>query len=192
MLVPAVDAALESFLRATMPLPEHEGDVSFDAPTSTWAAQVNRITLNAYLYQVARSAQPPRAAATRPGDGGRMERRPALPLVELSYLVSAWAGSVRDEHALLGDALTRFLSGQVLPAWAVEHELESNIQVAVATDAVNRPRELWGALGAGLKASFTLVVTVAAPVHDWEVAPPQVTGVAASTQAVVPGAASAR
>lgn len=181
MLVPDVDRALEALLRRTLPLADHEGDISFDTPTSTWSAQVNRLTVNLFLHQVARSPQPPRPAQQRPGPDGRLERRPPQPLVELSYLVSAWAGSVRDEHQLLGEALTRLLGSQALPAWAVPDTLTSSVQVAVRTDDAHRPRDLWGTLGSQVKASFGIVVTVVADVHDWELAPPQVTGVEAAT-----------
>lgn len=180
MLVPAVDRALEQFLRRTLPLSDLEGDISFDTPTSAWSAQVNRLTVNLFLYQVARSPQPPRPAQQRPGPDGRLERRPPQPLVELCYLVSAWAGSVRDEHQLLGEALTRLLAVQALPTWAVADDLGSSVQVAVQQDDHNRPRELWGTLGGQVRASFGIVATVTADVHDWELAPPQVTGVDAA------------
>lgn len=196
MLVPAVDRALEQFLRRALPLADHEGDVSFDTPTSTWSAQVNRLTVNLFLHQVARSPQPPRPAQQRPGPDGRIERRPPQPLVELSYLVSAWAGSVRDEHQLLGEALTRLLGAQSLPSWAVPDTLGSSVQLVVRTDDAHRPRDLWGTLGSQVKASFGLVVTVTADVHDWELAPPQVTGVDAAASVLPradgPGAGGAR
>ncbi|MEP7763345.1 DUF4255 domain-containing protein [Sanguibacter sp. 25GB23B1] len=179
MLIPAVEDALELYLRRTLPLPEDVGDLAFDTPSGSWSAQVNRITVSAFLYSVSRSPQPPRASAPRVGSDGQIERRAPLPLVQLSYLVSAWAGSVRDEHQLLGDVLTRLLAVQVLPDWAVEADLNSSIQVALATDELNRPRDLWGALGGGLKASFTLLVTVASDAYDWEAAPTSVADISA-------------
>ncbi|MCV2395224.1 DUF4255 domain-containing protein [Actinotalea sp. M2MS4P-6] len=178
--MPAVEDALESYLRATLPLPPEVGDVSFEAPSSTWAAQVNRITVSCYLYDVSRSPMPPRPAATRVGADGKVERRVPLPMVQLSYLVSAWAGSVRDEHQLLGDVLVRLLTQQSLPPEHVGASLASSVQIALAPDDTNRPRDLWTALGGSLKASFRLLVTVAADAYPWEVAPPAVTEVAGS------------
>lgn len=183
MLIPAVEDALELYLRRSLPLTDDIGDISFDPPSGAWSAQVNRITVNAFLYAVARSSQPPRSSAPRAGADGRIERRAPLPLVQFSYLVSAWAGSVRDEHQLLGEVLTRLLAVQVLPEWAVEAELSSSIQVTLATDEMNRPRDLWGALGGGLKASFTLLVTVASDAYDWETAPTSVAELSARTSA---------
>jgi hypothetical protein len=174
VLIPTIDDGLERLLRAALPLPVDTGEVSFDAPSSTWSATVNRLTVNLFLYQVSRSPQPPRPAQNRPGPDGRVERRFALPMVELSYLVSAWAGAPRDEHSLLGDVVTVFLAHQVLPTEHLQRPPSSPVQLALAADDVNRPRELWSSLGGHLKASFTLTVTVAADVYDWRVAPPEV------------------
>lgn len=168
MLIPAVEASLERLLRATLPLPAEHGDVSYETPASTWAASVGRLTLNLFLYSLSRSPQPPRAQPRQLTDDGTRVRRHALPMVELRYLVSAWAGSPRDEHELLGDALTRLLIHQVLPPEHVAESLSSNIQLAVDADMENRPRELWAGLGGQMRASFTLSVTVAADAYAWE------------------------
>ena len=104
MLIPVVEDGLEGLLRSTLPLSTEQGDISFDAPSSTWSAQVNRLTVNLFLYGVARSSQPSRGPSTRAATNGSPERRHALPMVQLSYLVSAWAGSSRDDPA---HALTR-------------------------------------------------------------------------------------
>ena len=167
MLIPTVEDGLEALLRESLPLPAEVGDVSFDPPSGTWSAQVNRITVNLFLYAVSRSPQPPLPPASRAGAAG-IERRPSMPLVQLSYLVSAWAGSTRDEHQLLGDVLTQLLTHQVLPVRHLPATPTSSVQLALATDEVNRPRELWAALGGNLKASFTLVVTTASDAFGWE------------------------
>lgn len=177
ILIPAVEDGLERFLRSSLPLSRETGDISFEAPSSTWAAQVNRITVSCFLYNVSRSPMPPRASAPRTAADGRLERRAPLPMVQLSYLVSAWAGSTRDEHQLLGDVLTRLLAQQVLTAEHLDGTLESAVQLALAVDELNRPRDLWAGLGGTLKASFTLLATVAADAYPWETAAPPVASV---------------
>lgn len=188
MLIPVIDDGLERLLRDTLPLPAEQGDVSFDAPSNTWSATVNRLTVNLYLYQVARSGQPPRAPRTRTGADGVVERRGAQPMVELAYLVSAWAGSPRDEHLLLGDVLTRLLAYEVLPVDYLPRPLESSVQLLLAPDERNKPREVWGGLGGQLKASFTLLVTVAADAYDWRPTAPGVREVLGAPS-FLPGAA---
>lgn len=177
MLIAVVDDGLERLLRSVLPLPVDQGDVSFDAPSSAWSSQVSRLTVNLFLFSVSRSPQPPRAPSVRPRADGRLERRFALPMVQLSYLVSAWAGSPRDEHDLLGDVLVRLAAHQVVPAEHVPRALSSPIQLALATDDPTRQRELWTGLGGAPKASFALVATIAADAYEWEEAPPQVTEV---------------
>ena len=187
MLIPVVEDGLERLLRSTLPLPTEQGDISFDPPSSTWSAQVNRLTVNLFLYGVTRSTQPSRGQSTRTGASGAVERRHALPMVQLSYLVSAWAGSARDEHLLLGDALTRLLAHQVLPEQYLPQPLESAVQLALANDELNRPRDVWNGLGGSLKASFTLLVTVAADAYDWEAAAPPVTSVSGTARPIPAG-----
>lgn len=177
MLIPAVEDGITRLLRATLPLPTEQGDISFEAPSSTWSAGVNRLTVNAFLFGVARSGQPPRVQPHRPGPDGRLERRFALPMVQLSYLVSAWAGSVRDEHALLGDVLTRLLAHPTIPPEHVPAALDSAVQLALAAEDTARPREVWSGIGGHLKASFVLQATVAADAYPWEVAPTSVEGI---------------
>lgn len=182
MLIPVVEDGLEALLRATLPLTPEQGDISFEAPSSTWSATVNRLTVNLFLYGVTRSPQPPRPAGVRQAPGGGVEHRHPLPMVQLSYLVSAWAGSPRDEHLLLGDALTRLLAHQVLPPEHLPRPLESTVQLALASDETTRPRDVWSGLGGSLKASFTLHVTVAADAYDWTLAPAGVTEVVGSAR----------
>lgn len=186
MLIPAVESGLESLLRATLPLSAEQGDISFDAPSSTWSAQVNRLTVNLFLYGVTRSSQPPRSVASRTTADGTVQARYPLPMVQLAYLVSAWAGSTRDEHELLGDVLTRFLAHQVIPAEHMSTELSSNVQLALADDSVNRPREIWSGLGGTLRGSFTLLVTVAADAYDWRTMAPPATEVVGSANPLRP------
>ena len=186
MLIPVVDDGLERLLRAALPLPVDQGDVSFDAPSSTWSAQVTRLTVNLFLYGVGRSPQPPRPPGVRTTASGAVERRPPLPAVQLSYLVSAWAGAPRDEHGLLGDVMTCVLGHPVLPAEHLAREPASPVQLTVAADDAARVRDVWSGLGGSLKASFTLVVTLAAEAHGWAPAAPRVTEVVGSATPMPP------
>lgn len=174
MFIAAVEDGIEALLRHSLPLTPEQGDISFATPSSTWSATVTRLTVNLFLYGVSRSPQPPSVQADQRAADGTVSRRFALPMVQLSYLVSAWAGSPRDEHELLGDVLTRVLAHPVLPPEHLTEPLESAVQFAIAGDESSRSREVWSGLGGQLKASFTLVVTVAADVYGWRTAAPVV------------------
>lgn len=173
MIIPVIDAGLESMLRAELPLPATVGDVSFDPPSGTWSAQLSRITVNLFLFGVGRSPQPPRPAADRVVDGVR-QRRPQVPMIELHYLVSAWAGTVRDEHQLTGELLSRFIEHQVLPQDHVQGSLVSPIQLAIAPHDNNKAKDVWSTVGGTIKPSFELVVTTAIDALPYEDLPPAV------------------
>lgn len=158
MIIPVIDAGLEALIREKLPLPAALGDVSFDPPSGTWSAQLSRITVNLFLFGVGRSPQPPRPAADRVVDGVR-QRRPQLPMIELHYLVSAWAGTVRDEHQLTGELLSHFILNQVLPAEHLPDEVSSPIQLAIAPHDNSRAKDVWSTVGGTIKPSFELIVT---------------------------------
>jgi hypothetical protein len=171
VLIPVVEDGLEAMLRSALPLPADVGDISFDPPASTWSAQLSRITVNLFLYEVARSAQPGQAPARRLDGDGRIERRVQLPMIQLSYLVSAWAGSPRDEHQLLSDVLYAFLGSPVIAPEHLRADMASSVQLALITDERNRPRDLWSTLGSTPKGAFTITATVAADAFAWLQAP---------------------
>lgn len=158
MIIPVIDSGLEALIREKLPLPAALGDVSFDPPSGTWSAQLSRITVNLFLFGVGRSGQPPRPAADRVIDGVR-QRRPQLPMIELHYLVSAWAGTVRDEHQLTGELLSHFILHQVLPAEHLPDDIASPIQLAVAPHDNSRAKDVWSTVGGTIKPSFELIVT---------------------------------
>ena len=61
MFISVLETGLERLLRSELPLPDDVGDVTFDAPTSNWSAQLSRVTVNLFLYDISRSSQPARS-----------------------------------------------------------------------------------------------------------------------------------
>lgn len=175
-----VDSALEKLMRTRLPLAEEYGDVSFDVPSSTWSAQLSRITVNLFLYDVQRSGQPSRSVNARVGDGPAMRRRPQ-PMVQLGYLVSAWAGSPRDEHQLLSDVVSLVTGLETVPADLVSPDLNSSVQLSLGDDR-STGRELWTAAGGTLRPAICLQATVAADTFDWELLPPAVERISAMAE----------
>jgi hypothetical protein len=173
VFISVIEAGLEKYIRQELPLAEEVGDVSFDAPTKNWSAQLSRVTVNLFLYDVARSNNPVRSITRRTTDDGTNLRRAAQPMVELSYLVSAWAGSIKDEHMLLGDLVSRIIGIDALPTEFLSEALSSSVAMSFGGDDRNKNREIWTGVGGQFKASFTLHVDVAADTFDWvEQAPP--------------------
>lgn len=160
-MLTAIDTGLERLLRRSLPLPEDIGDVSFEPPDRSWGAQVTRITVNLFLFDVNRSPQPPRAPSQRTTPDGQIERRPPLPLVQVSYLITAWAGNTTDEHQLLGDVLRCLISTPVLPPTDLPTPIESSVQLSLADRTSRSLGDLWSALDTRPKPAFQLDVTAA-------------------------------
>ncbi len=179
-----VDSGLEKLLRSRLPLPEELGDVSFDAPSGTWSAQLSRITVNLFLYDVQRSSLPSAPSIRAMADGSGQRRRPQ-PMVQLGYLVSAWAGSPRDEHQLLGDVVSLLAGIDTLPDDVLPPGLDPPVRLALG-DSDNRAREIWSASGGTLKASCSLMATVPADTFDWEIEPPHVDRISAMASRMDP------
>jgi hypothetical protein len=177
-----VDESVEKFIRDRMALSDELGDVTFEAPTSNWSAQLSRITVNLFLYDVGLSSQPSRTAIRRVSDNGVAQTRAPQPMVRLGYLVSAWAGSSRDEHQLLGDLVSLFAAPTQIPAEHMVGNLSSTIQLRMVSDDVNRPRDVFAGSGGQLKAAFTLEATVASDSYEWEGEAPRVDRIVAMTK----------
>ncbi len=178
MIIPAIDAGLESLVRDRLPLPVEVGDVSFEPPSGSWSAQLSRITVNLFLFGTGRSAQPPRPAVDRVQDG-RAQRRLPIPMLQMNYLVTAWAGTVRDEHQLIGEVLTLFLQHQVLPGELLPPDLVSPVQIAVAHHDNSRAKDVWSTVGGTIKPSFELVLTTAGDALPFADLPPAVQRISA-------------
>jgi hypothetical protein len=90
-------------------------------------------------------------------------------MLELHYLVSAWAGVVRDEHQLLGDTLGCLLEAQVLSPEHLGVELTAGVQLVIAPYDNSRAKDVWSTVGGAIKPSFELIATTAGdatPFHD--------------------------
>jgi hypothetical protein len=186
MFIRVVDESLERLLRAELPLPAEVGDVSFEQPTGTWSAQLSRLTVNLFLYDVGRSTQPSRSPMRRVAEDGTGQRRVPLPMVRLGYLVSAWAGSPRDEHQLLGEVINRLAGLPGLPERYLPEQIGTSIDLSFGEDEQNRLRDLWTAVGGQLKASFTLQVHLPADAFGWTAEAPAVAEVLTRMSGLTP------
>ena len=167
MFIRNVDESLERFIRERLALSDDLGDVTFEAPTSNWSAQLSRITVNLFLYDVglcesalAYGAAPGRrgrqgAATSAATDGAvgisrqRMGRQPArrAPTARRSRQPVRREAVVPAEH-MVGTCLLESRS-----AWW--------------PTTLNRPRDVFSGSGGQLKAAFALEATVAADSYDW-------------------------
>ena len=158
-----LDESLEAFLRAAVPLPKREIDISFDAPDRDWSARVSRPTVNLYLWDVRRNLDQREGGVEVVYDeGGRPQRRPPLPRVDCRYLVTAWTSEVRDEHSLLGVTLAALLLHPTIEPRYLQGPYAGVIPVPSLEVAASDGRDnsdFWSALGGQLKPGLDLIVT---------------------------------
>jgi Pvc16 N-terminal domain len=173
-VIQLVDRAVERFLRQAVPLTEATVDVSFDAPDRTWGASLTRPTVSVFLWRVSRNPSFQYAGMEqRLAPQGTVERRPATPVVDLHYLVTAWASEYVDEHQLLGQVLSAVLSHSQLPASALGDDLAGvKVGLSLAPAEHSVPGEFWSALDGRLKPGLQVEVHLPMDVFDWKAAGP--------------------
>ncbi|MFJ7210133.1 Pvc16 family protein [Amycolatopsis sp. NPDC098790] len=137
-MIAQVDEALCRLLRPRLP---SGTQIRLDPPKPAWQTESQVRSVELFLFAL-RDA----VGEGNEGEGKRVARRCAL-----SYLVTARAGAVQDEHALLDAALHAVLDAGQLPA-----ESASPVRMSLAaTD----PTGLWTSLGMPARAAFVLLVT---------------------------------
>jgi Pvc16 N-terminal domain len=180
-----LDDSLEAYLRALVPLPSGDVDVSFDTPDREWGSGVTRPTINLFLWDVRRSARRAVSGLEQVEVEGRVHRRQPAPRVEFRYLVTAWASDNRDQHQLLGAVLRTIVARPEIAAEHLRGDLVDLDPLPVVELAASAPGgssqgDLWSALDGQLKAGLDLLVTMAVdtgrateggpPVEELEVA----------------------
>lgn len=158
-----LDEALEGLFRAGLPFDRQDVDVDFEPPTADWAAALTRPTVNLYLWGVTPSSSGAEAGMELLEHEGRLVRRPALPRIDCSYLVTAWATEPSDEHqllsALLAIALTNAeLPDDHLPAGLAAVRPAPRLSVTKGGDD-RRIVDVWSAMGGRLRPAVDLVVS---------------------------------
>jgi len=177
MFIRVVDQALERLLRVGVPFPVQAGDVSFAVPSAAWASRLSRPTVNLFLYEVVSTGRTGQAAVRRVDSRGQLQRRQPSPVLELNYLISAWAPNPLDEHHLLAEVINQVAVHSALPVETMPGEAAAPVQMIFDGDDKNQIRDIWRAAGGQLKASCQLSLVTAADAFPWTDAAPPVTEV---------------
>jgi hypothetical protein len=115
-LLADVDDTLDRLVRAHLRCAGREAAaVAFDPPDAAWAASTPRPVVNLFLYDL-REAKARRVVDWTTTDAEGRAVQPPLRL-EVSYAVTAWAESAREEHGLLSELLAVLHGHRVLPGF---------------------------------------------------------------------------
>ncbi|MCS7477123.1 DUF4255 domain-containing protein [Umezawaea endophytica] len=185
-----LDDALESLVRSAVP---GALDVRVDPPDATWARSEQDAVVDLFLHRVVEDVEARAASWTDAvDDHGRVTARtPPRRRYRCCYLVTAWCGDRRAEHALLGAVLEALATHVRLPDEHLPDALRDNgtpVELDVAHPALpSVSAETWSALGVAPRAHLDVVLTaVLAPARSAVAEPPSVVDLGVRRDAAVP------
>ncbi|WP_436500696.1 Pvc16 family protein [Actinokineospora sp. HUAS TT18] len=169
-MIPEVDDALCQLLGRSLP----EGTaVRLDPPKPTWQTERPSKVIDLFLFGLRGDPRGRESGfdQTRDDRGAVIARREPVRRCVLSYLVTARAPKVGEEHLLLDLALRTVIFADAIPPDCLTGTLaDAAVFLSVSPDA---PGDLWSSLGMPARAAF--IVSVSAPYvapDDTDIAPP--------------------
>jgi hypothetical protein len=160
-----LDQTLEIILYDKGKIPRGEIDIAFDTPTGEWATSLNRPTLNLWCFDLRENVMRRVSGIDTRVNGNQARKQFPPRRIDLSYLVTAWARKVEDEHMLIWRALQTLKRFPILKPDECEGALkyqEQNMPVLVAEPnemGINLT-DLWSVLDNQMKLGFITVITL--------------------------------
>ncbi len=157
-----LDDALIGFIRAEVPLAAADVDVVLDRPDRDWSTTILRPTVNLFLWDIRRNSTDQQSGMEMVETNGRTVRRPPLPRVDCRYIVTSWAGDIRDEHQLLGALMALFLQFTELPTQDLAdgyRNVTPPPSLALARFDGGDAIDFWTALNGEMRPGLDLTVT---------------------------------
>lgn len=171
-MITEVDEALCVLLGRSLP----EGTmVRLDPPKPTWETERPSAAIDLFLFGLHedRGGRESGMADQRDDRGAVLSRQEPARRCALSYLVTARAPKISEEHLLLGLALRTMLFTDALPTDCMPQALADTGAPVFIRIADNDPGALWSNLGMPARAAFAIAVSAPfLPEPDTDIAPP--------------------
>jgi hypothetical protein len=149
--------------------------VRLDPPKPTWQTEKPSQAIDLFLFGLAGDSNGAQSGfeEVRDARGSVLSRSDPPRRYQLSYLVTARAPKIAEEHELLDIALRALTDGDALPESCLPPALaEIGMPVRVELDK-DGPGHLWTSLGMPARAAFVLSVSAPhRPAPDTDLAPP--------------------
>ncbi|NWF69244.1 MAG: DUF4255 domain-containing protein [Chloroflexi bacterium] len=161
-----LDKTLEKIILERGRLSKNEVDIAFDLPSSDWASRLSRPTINCWCYDLRENTKL-RNMEFNTIRGERSAQMRLAPLrFSLTYLVTAWARKIEDEHQLLWRALSALVRSTVIESEMAQGALRDQpydipISVGQIGETTGNLTDLWSVLESEMRLGFTCVVTLA-------------------------------
>lgn len=160
-----LDKTLEKLLIERGNLNPNQIEVSFEQPNGQWSARLSRPTLNCWCFDVRENLKlrGMETQVTRNATTGAKTFPPRR--IDLTYLVTAWASKIEDEHQLLWRALAAFkrvpsISPKECEGLMRYQQRDVPLLVADTSNTAISLVDLWGVLDNQMRLGFTLTATV--------------------------------
>jgi hypothetical protein len=158
-----LDKTLEKLLYKE--IPRDRIDLSFEQPNSEWSARLGRPTLNMWCFDLRENVKLRTLDSKVTLDGRRGITKYAPRRIDLTYLVTAWAREVEDEHQLLWWALSILKRNLVLDPDECEGALRyQNHDIPfIVADVSDHPInmvDLWSVLDNQMRLGFIVIATI--------------------------------
>jgi len=160
-----LNKTLEKILIQKGNITPNQIDISFEQPNGQWSARLSRPTLNCWCFDIRENIKLRNMEMTtsRNGNQGRTTLAPRR--MDLTYLITAWASKIEDEHQLLWRALAALKRTSSLEARECEGLLRYQTRdvpllVADTSNTTINLVDLWGVLDNQMRLGFTLTATV--------------------------------
>jgi hypothetical protein len=149
-MISDLDETIRKLLVRELPIENGEVEISFEAPNREWAAGRVKPTIDLYLYQITENVKLRRSDwVVEKNDGQATKRRPPKRF-NVTYMITAWAGDVEDEHHLLWRVLSVLGRYHELPEEVLQGDLrdaETKIKASFPPeDEILNPTDLWNVL----------------------------------------------
>jgi hypothetical protein len=140
-------------------------EVAFEQPTREWSGRLNRPTLNCFCFDMRENLKLRSMEMTTTNNGNRGRTVFPARRIDLSYLVTAWARKIEDEHQLLWRALSVLKRFPQLEPEDCEGMMRyQNLPIPVLVGdpsglGINLV-DLWSVMDNQMRLGFTVVATV--------------------------------
>ncbi len=142
--------------------------IYFDTPDDKFAPATPAIDL--FLYDVRENLELRSNEWMVDRHSKSATKTPPFARVECSYLVTAWAGDIASEHALLGSVIRALLRHPFISADLLQGSLTSQPLPLPTTSLqpgkLQSPADFWQALGGKPRAALYFTVTIAVGALD--------------------------
>jgi hypothetical protein len=165
-MIQDLDKTLEKIFYDKGRFSRNDIDVSFDQPNGDWSARLARPTLNVWAFDLRENAKLRNMTLGTERENGMGTRRRMSIRYDITYLVTAWARKVEDEHQLLWRGLGALVQVPILKRDECEgllREQPYDLPILVGTIGERLPNtsDLWSVLNNQMRLGFTFIVTMA-------------------------------